>query len=372
MKDMPTASILEHFAEIPDPRVNRQKRHQLEDIFFITICAVICGADNWVMIEEFGKAKQDWFREQLGIANGIPSHDTFGNVFAAIDTERFSDCFSRWVADLASLSEGQVIAIDGKTIRRSIDRASNTAAIHMVSAWAQQNHLVLGQVKVGDKSNEITAIPKLLERLDISGAVITIDAMGCQKKIAKQIIQQKGDYLLSLKGNQGELFDDVKTYFASSSSKEIDAVSYDGGHGRIETRVVRVINDIDWLKKRHAAWMGLDSIIAVTAKRELKDRVEEETRYFISSLDGNNPARMGEIVRAHWAVENNLHWVLDIAFDEDQNRTRKGNSAANLAVIRHIALNLLKNEKSSKVGIKTKRGKAGWSKQYLLKVLGLI
>lgn len=372
MKDTPSASILEHFGEIPDPRVNRQKRHQLEDIFFITICAVICGADNWVMIEEFGKAKEDWFREQLGLTNGIPSHDTFGNVFAAIDTDHFSGCFSRWVADLASLSQGQVIAIDGKTIRRSIDRASNVAAIHMVSAWAQQNHLVLGQVKVDDKSNEITAIPKLLERLDISGAVITIDAMGCQKKIAKQIVQQKGDYLLSLKGNQGELYDDVKTYFSSSSSSQADAISYDGGHGRIETRAVRVINDIDWLKKRHPAWVGLDSIVAVTAKRELKDKVQEETRYFISSLDGHNPTRMGEVVRAHWAVENNLHWVLDIAFDEDQNRTRKGHSAANLAVIRHIALNLLKNEKSSKVGIKTKRGKAGWSEQYLLKVLGLI
>lgn len=372
MKATPTASILDHFADIKDPRIDRQKKHQLQDIFFITLCAVISGANNWVMIEEFGKAKEDWFTEQLKLEHGIPSHDTFGDVFAALDTEQFSQCFSRWVADLAALSEGEVIAIDGKTLRRSIDKASKKAAIHMVSAWAQQNRLVLGQVKVDDKSNEITAIPKLLEQLDITGTIITIDAMGCQKKIARQIINQKGDYVLSLKGNQGELHDDVRTYFTSSLSPEIGSVDITGDHGRIETRTVRASSDIGWLKRRHPEWSGLKSIVAVTAKRELKDRTEEETRYFISSLDDSDPQRLGQIVRAHWAVENNLHWVLDIAFDEDSNRTRKGHSAANLAVIRHIALNLIKEEKSSKVGVKTKRAKAGWDNQYLLKVLGII
>lgn len=343
----PTPSIIHHFSSIKDPRVDRQKKHRLQDIFFISLCAMICGADNWVAIEEFGLSKEAWFTDLLGLENGIPSHDTFGEVYAAIDTDHFSLCFSRWVADLATLTEGEVIAIDGKCLRRSLDKASKKAAIYMVSAWAQQNNLVLGQVKVDDKSNEITAIPKLLARLDIAGAVVTIDAMGCQKKIAEQIKRQEGDYVLSLKGNQGNLHDDVKTFFTSSLSPDVASVSYDGGHGRIETRSLRVTADIAWLQERHD-WKGLQSIIAVTAKRELDNKVTEETRYFISSLDANDPKRLERVVRAHWAIENSLHWVLDVAFDEDGNRTRKGHSDANLSVIRHIALNLIKTEKTSK------------------------
>lgn len=367
MKAKPTPSIIHHFSSIKDPRVNRQKKHQLQDIFFISICAVICGADNWVAIEQFGLAKEDWFTELLGLKNGIPSHDTFGEVYAAIDTDHFSVCFSRWVADLASLTEGEVIAIDGKCLRRSLDKASKKAAIFMVSAWAQQNSLVLGQVKVDDKSNEITAIPTLLARLDIAGAVVTIDAMGCQKKIAAQIKRQGGDYVFSLKGNQGSLHEDVQTFFTSSLSPDVASVSYDGGHGRIETRSLRATANIAWLQERHH-WAGLQSIIAVTAKREIGTKVTEETRYFISSLDAHDPKRLERVVRAHWAIENNLHWVLDIAFDEDNNRTRKGHSDANLAVIR----NLIKAEKTSKVGIKIKRLKAGWDNDYLLRVIGII
>ena len=370
MIEKPTASILHHFSSIKDPRVNRQKKHQLQDIFFITLCAVICGADNWVAIEEFAEAKKEWFTGLLGLQNGIPSHDTFGNVFAAIDTENFSECFSKWVTDLANLTEGEVIAIDGKCLRRSLDKASNKAAIYMVSAWAQRNSLVLGQVKVADKSNEITAIPVLLSRLNIAGSVITMDAMGCQKKIAQQIIEKDADYILSLKGNQGRLHDDVTTYFESALSPEIANISFDGGHGRIETRSIRVTDEIDWLNENHS-WTGLQSIIAVTATRETKIKVTEETRYFISSLSANNPKQLEYAIRAHWAVENNLHWILDMAFDEDSNRTRQGYSASNLAVIRHIALNLIKKEKSSKVGVKTKRLKAGWSNEYLLKILGI-
>lgn len=332
---------------------------------------MICGADNWVAIEEFGLAKEDWFTEQLGLEYGIPSHDTFGEVYAAIDSEQFSDCFSNWVADLASLTDGEVIAIDGKCLRRSVDKASKKAAIHMVSAWAQHNSLVLGQVKVDDKSNEITAIPKLLSRLDIAGAVVTVDAMGCQKKIAEQIKQQNGDYVFSLKGNQGTLHDDVKTYFTSSLSPAIASVSYDGEHGRIETRTIRATSDIAWLQERHN-WNGLQSIIAITSKREIGDKMTEETRYFISSLGADDPKRLERVVRAHWSIENNLHWVLDVAFDEDSNRTRKGHSASNMSVIRHIALNLIKSEKSSKVGIKTKRLKAGWDNEYLMRILGVI
>ncbi len=367
----PTPSIIHHFSSIKDPRVNRQKKHRLQDIFFISICATICGADNWVAIEQFGLAKEAWFTELLGLEHGIPSHDTFGEVYGAIDTEQFSVCFSRWVADLANITEGEVIAIDGKCLRRSLDKASKKAAIYMVSAWAQHNNLVLGQVKVDDKSNEITAIPKLLSRLDIAGAVITIDAMGCQKKIAEQIKQQGGDYVFSLKGNQGNLHDDVKTFFTSSLSPVVASVRYEGEHGRIETRSIRATADIAWLQERHD-WKSLQSIIAVTAKRETDHKVTEETRYFISSLDANDPKRLERVVRAHWSIENNLHWVLDIAFDEDCNRTRKGHSAANLAVIRHIALNLIKAEKTSKVGIKIKRLKAGWDNDYLLRVIGII
>lgn len=369
MKPQPTTSIIQHFSGIEDPRIARHKKHRLSDIFFIAICATICGADNWVAIETFGQAKKDWFTQLLNLEHGIPSHDTFGNVFAAIDTQKFSEAFSRWVADLAQLTQGQVIAIDGKCLRGSIDRASGKAAIYMVSAWAHQNQLVLGQQKVDDKSNEITAIPKLLLQLDIAGAVITMDAMGCQTKIAAQIIQQGADYVLSLKGNQGELHDDVKTFFNSSLAPTIGNISYDGEHGRIETRTIRATADIQWLQERHSQWVGLNSIIAVTAKRELKNKTEEETRYFISSLDARDPKKLGHIVRAHWGVENNLHWVLDQAFDEDSHRARAGHSAANMAVMRHIALNLIKTEKTAKVGVKTKRLKAGWDNDYLLKIL---
>lgn len=369
--DKPTASIIHHFRSIDDPRIDRQKKHQLQDIFFITLCAVICGADNWVAIEEFGNAKEDWFTELLGLTHGIPSHDTLGDVFAALDPEQFGQCFSNWVADLATLTEGEVIAIDGKCLRRSIDKSSKKAAIYMVSAFAQKNSLVLGQVKVEDKSNEITAIPKLLSRLDIAGATVTIDAMGCQSKIAQQIVDQGANYVLSLKGNQGNLHEDVETYFTSRLSPEVLVETYDGGHGRIETRALRATDDIHWLKDRHN-WPGLKSIIAVTATREMSNKTTCETRYFVSSLSASDPAKLEHAVRAHWAIENNLHWVLDIAFDEDQNRTRQGFSAANLSIIRHIALNLIKNEKTSKVGVKTKRLKAGWDNRYMLKLLGLI
>ncbi len=370
MNPCPTASIPEHFSSIPDPRINRRKLHKLDDIFFITLCAVICGADNWVAVETFGKAKEAWFTEMLGLENGIPSHDTFGNVFAVIDTQQFSECFSRWAADLADLSGGEIIAIDGKCLRRSMDTSSDKAAIYMVSAWATQNQLVLGQQKVDDKSNEITAIPKLLKQLDITGAVVTMDAMGCQTAVASQIVEQGADYMLSLKGNQGNLHKDVKLFFDSETTcPDVGNVTYDGEHGRIETRRVRASSDIDWLRESHPQWAKLTSIVAVTAEREVKGETTEETRYFISSLDASDPKRSGQVVRAHWGIENNLHWVLDYAFDEDSQRARMGNSAANMAIIRHITTNLIKSEKTAKVGTKTKRLKAGWDEKYLLKVL---
>lgn len=350
--------------------MDRRKYHKLSDIFFITLCAAICGADDWASIEQFGKAKEKWFTAVLGLKHGIPSHDTFGRVFALIDTQRFSECFSRWVADLSDLSDGEIIAIDGKCLRRSLDSASDKAAIYMVSAWATQNQLVLGQQRVDDKSNEITAIPKLLIQLNIAGAVVTMDAMGCQTAIAQQIVDQEADYLLSLKGNQGSLHQEVKLFFESANTcPSVGHTRYDGGHGRIETRIVRATSDIQWLKKNHPHWPKLTSIIAVTAIRECKGKTTEETRYFISSMDASNPERLGQIVRAHWGIENNLHWVLDYAFREDDQRMRSGNGDANMAVVRHIALNLVKTEKTVKLGVKNKRLNAGWDEDYLLKIV---
>jgi len=370
MQSQTSPSIIEHFSSITDPRIDRQKRHKLIDIFFITLCAVICGADSWVAVEQFGKAKIEWLKKLLELKHGIPSHDTFGNVFSAINTEEFSQCFSRWVADLAQLSDGEVIAIDGKCLRRSMDSASNKSAIYMVSAWATENQLVLGQQKVEDKSNEITAIPKLLQHLNIAGTVITMDAMGCQTAITHQIIEQKADYMLSLKGNQGTLHKDVKLLFESENTcPEIGSETYDGGHGRVETRTIRASSNIDWLKASHPKWKELNSVVAITSKREDKNHITEETRYFISSLDATNPHYLGQVIRAHWGVENGLHWVLDYAFDEDSQRMRRGNSAANMAIIRHLTLNLLKAEKTVKVGIKNKCLKAGWDEKYLLSVL---
>ena len=370
MPHQATASINHHFSTISDPRLDRKKRHKLSDIFFISLCAMICGAEDWVAIELFGKSKEAWFTEVLGLNHGIPSHDTFGKVFAMIDTEQFSTCFSNWVKDIAKLSAGEVIAIDGKSLRRSLDRSTKKAAIHMVSAWATQNQLVLGQQRVDHKSNKITAIPKLLMQLDIRGTVVTLDAMGCQTQIAQDIVDKEADYLLSLKGNQGTLHQDVKLFFESPHTcPPIGHESHDGGHGRIETRSVRASSDIGWLKERHPHWPNLTSIIAVTAKRESGDSASEETRYFISSLNATDPQRLGQVVRAHWGIENNLHWVLDCAFNEDNQRTRAGNSAANMAIVRHIALNLLKQENTTKAGIKNTRLKAGWDNNYLLKLV---
>lgn len=364
------ASILQHFSAIKDPRIDRRKRHKLGDIFFIALCAIISGADDWTSIALFGRAKEAWFTKVLGLENGIPSHDTFGNVFAMIDTKQFVKCFISWVEALSDSSHGEIIAIDGKSIRRSLDRANNKSAIHLVSAWATKSHLVLGQQKVDEKSNEISAIPKLLENLNIEGSVITIDAMGCQTKVASQIIARGADYMLSLKGNQSSLFEDVKTFFETPNTcPTIAHQSCDGGHGRIETRRVKASSNIEWLKRRHPHWEGLTSIIAVSATREIKSVESREVRYFISSLDASNPERLGAIVRAHWGIENNLHWVLDYAFNEDAQRTRTGNSAANFGIMRHVALNLLKADKVTKAGMKNKRLKAGWDDDYLLEII---
>ena len=372
-------SIGEHFNDLEDPRMERTKHHQLLDIIAIAICGVICGADSWVDLELFGRSKEEWLKRFLSLPNGIPSHDTFGRVFARLDPEKFAQCFTSWVKAVSQLTQGQVIAIDGKTLRRSHDRANGKSAIHVVSppeAEASANHLVLGQLKVDDKSNEITAIPELLEVLELSGCIITIDAMGCQKDIARQIVEQGADYVLALKENQGQLYREVTDTFESGLGSGFEGLEHDfhqtvgKGHGRIETRQCWVVSEPEVLEylNGEGAWAGLGSVAMVRSKRVVGDEESVESRYYISTLKGD-ARQMLEATRSHWEIENCVHWVLDIAFDEDNSRVRQGNAPQNLAVVRHIALNLLKMEQSSKGGVKARRKRAGWDEDYLLKVL---
>jgi predicted transposase YbfD/YdcC len=356
-----------------DPRIERNKKHLLLDIIAIAICAVVSGADDWVAVAEFGQAKIGWLQKFLELPNGIPSHDTFGKVFARIDPDEFSQCFLEWTQAVFQVTDGQIIAIDGKTLRRSHDRCAGKAAIHMVSAWAAANKLVLGQVKTEEKSNEITAIPQLLRLLDLNGCIVTIDAMGCQTEIAAQIVDQQGDYVLALKGNQSSLHDAVMAFFDDPGLEQDPDFtlhhhdSTDGDHGRVEIRQYRCCSDIDWLDETER-WKGLQSICAVTSERHVGDEISHETRYFIGSIRAD-PKLWAQAVRGHWGIENELHWRLDVAFREDDSRVRKGHGPQNFAVLRHMALNLITQETSTKGSIKAKRYRAALSDAYRLKIL---
>ena len=372
--DETSSPLFEHFSNLDDPRVTYLVEHRLLDIIGLTICAVICGADSWVDIELYGNAKEEWLRSFLALPNGIPSHDTIARLFAALDPEQLQTCFLDWVRSVAQLSAGEIVAIDGKTLRHSYDTSADKGAIHMVSAWASQNRLVLGQVKVDAKSNEITAIPELLKVLALHDCIVTIDAMGAQTAIAQQIIEQGGDYVLSLKGNQGNIHEDVAQLFdwtRKINFKDVPHEFYqtlDSGHGRLEIRRHWLLEDVDHLIDADR-WPGLQRVGLVEAERRINGQPTSlEQRYYLLSLDGG-VARFANAVRSHWGIENQVHWVLDVAFNEDASRIRKDHAPENLALIRHIALNLLRQDTSTKAGTKAKRLKAGWDNDYLLGIL---
>jgi predicted transposase YbfD/YdcC len=369
----PVISIVEHFGRLTDPRVEERVEHRLLDIIVIAICGVICGADSWVEIEEFGKARQEWLKGFLDLPNGIPSHDTFGRVFACLSAHQFQACFMSWIEAVFRATAGEIGAIDGETLRRSYNRGSDKAAIHMVSAWATVNRVVLGQRKTEEKSNEITAIPELLKLLELKDCIVTIDAMGCQKEIVAQITDQGGDYVLALKGNQGQLHEEVVEFFEYAQAKDFKGIPYsyheniEADHGRIERRRYWTVDDLAWLEEK-PKWKGFNLIGMVESERHTGEKVAVERRYYISSL-GNQAARFSQAVRGHWGIENSLHWSLDVTFKEDACRIRQGQAAENFAVLRHTAVSLLQQEKTAKVGLKVKRLKAALDIQYLTKVL---
>jgi len=368
----PLDGFLRFFGDLPDPR-GCNIIHQLSDVLVLAFCAVICGADGWVEVETFCNAKLTWFKTFLELPGGVPSHDTFGRVFSVLDPDAFEARFTAWMRTLAA--GGKLIAIDGKSIRRSFAHAWDKSGMaHMVSAFVAANKMVFAQLKVADKENEIAAIPKLLELLDLRGSLVTIDAIGCQREIAAQIIAGGGDYVLALKDNQPVLSQKVRALLDEARLESFRGMRHgviertEGDHGRIEIRRVWVSDEVEWVKLDQP-WPGLASLILVESTREVETEKEAFRRYYISSLKGTDATAMARHIRGHWSVENNLHWQLDVSFREDERRIRKGYAAENFSRLCRIALNRLKSDKTAKVGIKTKRLKAGWDEYYLFKLL---
>jgi predicted transposase YbfD/YdcC len=384
MEEHPKQSLIEYLSIIRDPRVDRTKEHELVDVLVIAVCTLLCAGESFYDMEDFGEAKKDWFKTFLTLRSGIPSHDTFNRVFAAIDPEQFLECFLIWTQSVRQAIPDEIVALDGKALRRAIDKGEQPK--YIVSAWAESNGLVLGQMKVADKSNEITAIPPLLRRLELAGCIVTLDAMGCQKGIAREIIEADANYVLALKGNQETVHQEVST-FLNDAIKEQQKKRPKGamipvqmsrlqwyetvekGHGRLETRRYYQSDYLEWFADKHK-WEGLRSVGMVEATREIRGQKSVERRYYLSSLP-LNAEKFGRAVRFHWSIENQLHWTLDVVFGEDQSRARTGYAIENLATLRRLALNMLKGEKSKKRGIKGKMLNASWDHTYLLKLLGL-
>jgi predicted transposase YbfD/YdcC len=376
MEGQPGESLREQFARLVDPRVERARRHELLDIITIALCAVICGADSWVAVETFGRSKERWLRTFLALPHGIPSHDTFGRVFAALDPEQFERCFLAWVVAGTAPVAGEVVAIDGKCIRRSGDAATGRGPLLVINAWATARGVALGQAAVPETGNEITALPALLRALALEGCTVTLDAIGCQTEVARTIRDQQADYVLAVKGNQPWLAEDLTEFFTDAQTLAFADIAHsaqrtvDSGHGRLEVRQVWATDDPAalWYVDPTRRWPDLRSIALIEAERHVGATVTHQRRYYISSLPGD-ARRLGAAIRRHWGIENELHWVLDVAFGEDQWRARTGYAAQNAALLRRCALNLLRRESTARVGIKAKRLKAGWDDAYLAAVL---
>jgi predicted transposase YbfD/YdcC len=370
-----SASFFGHFDAVEDPRIERCQRHLLGDILFLAVCAMIAGANDFVAMQKFGHAKRDWLKKFLELPHGIPSHDTLGRVFSLLDGEQFIQCFLGWVQTIHQVTAGEVVAVDGKTARASLDRAKGQNPLHVVSAWASANRVVLGEVMVDEKSNEITAIPKLLQMLELHGAIVTIDAMGCQKEIAAKIRERGADYVLAVKGNQEHLEEDVVAYFGALDEgsprprQRSQTTQRSQGHGRVETRWYDAVPAPTTLRHREE-WKDLRSLCRVTRAWTERGEEKSEVRYFISSLPADATA-LAKAILGHWGIENGLHWVLDMYFGEDRSRARTAAAAANLAVLRRWIVTLLRQDKTLKDGIEKKRLQAGWNEAILEQILGL-
>lgn len=384
MNNHPKLTLIEHLKEITDPRVDRTRDHDLIDVLVIAICTLLCAGESFNDMEEFGLARQDWFKTFLSLRNGIPSHDTFNRVLAALDPAQFLDCFLRWTQSLRQAVAQEIVALDGKALRRAA--SGDQSVKYIVSAWAETNGLVLGQLKVADKSNEITAVPELLRVLELSGCIVTLDATGCQKNIAREIIEADADYVLALKGNQETVHQEVKNFLDATvaektqprlpgarPSKAAEQIGFletvEKDHGRLETRRYYQSNRLEWFADL-PKWEGLRSVGMVEASRETGDKATVERRYYLSSLE-LNVEHFARAVRSHWGIENKLHWVMDVCFGEDQSRARAGYAAENLAALRRLVLNLLKKEKTKKRSIRGKMLNASWDHAYLLRLLGV-
>lgn len=383
MDERPLIMVDRFFADLPDPRIERTKRHQLTDLLSIALCAVLAGADSFVEIEEFGHARLDWLRSFLDLPNGIPSHDTFGRVFARLDPDAFEACFLAWVQAVLPRTDaplaGQTVAVDGKVVRRSHDRSAGRPPIDLVSAWATETQLVLGQVAVTETSNEIPAVPALLGLLALEGAVVTLDAMHTQTATAQTIRERGADYVLVLKGNQPQTHDTVETFFAEAEREEWRGVAHehlmteDADHGRLETRRYWTSADpnlLAYLSSGPTRWPDLGSVGMVVRERTTEGYTSHETTYYLSSLPGD-VATFAASVRAHWGIENRQHWVLDVTFREDDSRVRTGHAVQNLGIVRRIALNLIRLDRSTKGSMNLKRHRAGWNQAFLLHLLTL-